>query len=106
MRQKPTATRGQLVARGEAGIAIDPDLLDPAGGAPFRSDPPEVAFGDLALKVSRRLSSSARLDVSATGGEDAVRIGRFAGVPGLDYRWRTHTASARVRALQGEGDAR
>ncbi|WP_412060190.1 TonB-dependent receptor domain-containing protein [Rubrivirga sp. IMCC45206] len=95
------STLGLLVAPGlrtEGGALV----LDPAGGRPFEGDRPEVSFADAAVKVSTRLASSARLDVSATGGQDAVRLGTIAGQPGLDYRWRTHTASARLRALQGE----
>lgn len=100
--------------RSTLGVLLAPSLrpeggawvLDPTGGHRFDDAlRPDVAFADAELKLSARLGGSARVDVSGTLGADDVE----ADLPGtdpfpggqLDFGWRTHTLSARLRALSG-----
>ena len=77
-------------------------VLDPTGGDVFDGpDRPAVSFGDASAKLSLALGRNRQLDASATLGTDAVTIDRPQGPGALDYRWRTHTASARYRGLHG-----
>jgi hypothetical protein len=78
-------------------------VLDPTGGDPFRRDGrPDVTFSDAALKFSRRVGRYGHVEVGGTLGTDAVRIDLPIGAGGMDYGWRTHTASARYDGLVGQ----
>ena len=104
------STLGLLVSpqlREEGGAYV----LDPLGGR-FGSEP-DLLFSDAEAKLSVRLGRTARLDVGGTAGGDRVRslLPNLAGAVGpssfaspteLDYRWRTHTASAHLRGLVGD----
>ena len=101
------STLGLLVAphlREEGGAYV----VDPMGGR-FGSEP-DLLFSDAEAKLSLRLGRTARLDVGGTAGGDRVRstLPALAGpsaVDGpteLDYRWRTHTASAHLQGLVGD----
>lgn len=101
------STLGVLLAprlRSEGGAWV----LDPTGGHRFDDGlRPNVAFDDAALKLSGRLGTHARVDVAGTLGHDGVRVDLAPFSPALptgqmDYRWRTHTLSARYRGLQGQ----
>ncbi|MEM0961491.1 MAG: TonB-dependent receptor [Bacteroidota bacterium] len=95
------STLGALLAptiRAEGGAWV----LDPAGGTPFQAREPSVAFGDASAKVSIALGVSRQLDLSGTLGGDDIRVELPGGeAAGMDYRWRTHTTSARLRSLIG-----
>ena len=96
------STLGLLVApqlREEGGAYV----LDPMGGT-FGSEP-DLLFSDAEAKLSLRLSRHTRLDVGGTFGGDRVRT-NLPGLGGLaaaelDYRWRSHTLSARLQGLVG-----
>ncbi|PAP77530.1 TonB-dependent receptor [Rubrivirga marina] len=78
-------------------------VLDPTGGDPFRrTGRPDVTFSDAALKFSRRVGRHGHVEVGGTLGTDAVRIDLPIGIGGMDYGWRTHTASARYEGLVGQ----
>ncbi|MEO0556828.1 MAG: TonB-dependent receptor [Bacteroidota bacterium] len=101
------STLGLLVApqlREEGGAYV----LDPMGGR-FGSEP-DLRFSDAEAKLSFRLGRHTRLDVGGTFGGDRVRttLPQLAPEPGgqrapteLDYRWRSHTVSARMQSLVG-----
>ncbi len=78
-------------------------VLDPTGGDPFRrGHAPTVAFADADVKLSAAVGEHAHVDVAGALGTDAVRIDLPGVAGGLDYGWRTHSASARYRGLQGQ----
>ena len=96
------STLGLLVApqlREEGGAYV----LDPMGGR-FGSEP-DLLFSDAEAKLSLRLGRHTRMDVGGTFGGDRIRstlpsIDGLAGTE-LDYRWRSHTLSARMQSLVG-----
>ena len=103
------STLGVLVApqlREEGGAYV----LDPLGGR-FGSEP-DLLFSDGEAKLSLAVGAATRLDVGGTVGADRIRstlpalsapLGPGAGGDAeLDYRWRTHTLSARLQSLVGE----
>ena len=107
------STLGLLVApqlREEGGAYV----LDPMGGR-FGSEP-DLLFSDAEAKLSLRLGRTARLDVGGTVGGDRIRStlpalasptgsggpSSFISPTELDYRWRTHTASAHLRGLASD----
>ena len=78
-------------------------VLDPTGGDPLRrGGQPHIDFADAAVKVSARVGDHAGLQLAGTWGDDGVRLDLpLAAAGSMDYRWQTHTASARLQALRG-----
>lgn len=95
------------VQRSVLGVLLAPRLraeggawvLDPTGGNPL-DDGPDVAFGDATAKVSTHVGNG-QIDVAGMVGGDDVHVDLPGGGAGMDYAWRTHTASVRYRSLVG-----
>ena len=75
-------------------------ILDPTGGSVLEAGRPSVSFGDAEAKLSVRLDGG-QVDVSASVGGDDLEVALPVERGARDYAWRTHTASARLRALVG-----